>query len=87
MARRAVLVALAILLSGDGSSPRSSLARIETMSVEENGVSAVLVGEAFGMAAGGVINFEVSVDQEQELAPRCVVFACACLCVSLVLMY
>ena len=70
MARRAALVALTVFLYGNGLSPLGGcLARIEKVSVDETGVTAVLVGEAFGMAAGGRIDFDVDL-HEEDLAPR-----------------
>lgn len=75
MARRVAFVALAFLVAGNGwSPPGGCLARIEKVSVDETGVTAVLVGEAFGMAAGGRIDFDVHLHDDQDeddLAPRC----------------
>lgn len=74
MARRAALVSLAFLLVGNGWSPLGGcLARIKKVSVDERGVTAVLVSEAFGMAAGGRIKFDVDLNydqDEEDLAPR-----------------
>lgn len=42
------------------------LARIETVKVNEKSGSAVLVGELFGMAAGGFVNFDVEVEMDEE---------------------
>lgn len=57
MVRHGVLVTIAVLLP-------PCLARVATFSVVERGVSAVLIADEFGMAAGGYINFDVAIDEE-----------------------
>lgn len=69
MVRGTFFVAMAMLLSSENFSPRFSLARIETMSVDETGVAAILVGDSFGMAAGGIVNFDVELDAEEQEEP------------------
>ena len=57
MARSFLLVVISVLSS-------LSLARIATVSVEEKGLSTVLIADKFGIAAGGYINFDVTTNEE-----------------------
>lgn len=57
MGRSFLLVVISALLS-------PCLARITTVSVEEKGLSTVLIADSFGMAAGGYINFDVTASEK-----------------------